>query len=216
MTADLPPGHPVQSLSDAVHEVLVTQTPVGLMIGDRTAPRVMVSDGPLGGTAAGLLTIPDAIAYPTTRTIVIGPQPARLVRTAELAGARAALTPRQQAQMQLLVHEHLHMTTSGETALNGGRQSASIEEAAVDAVTADVTPQVVRTLTGQAPAADPGDPHAYPACVADIRLASTVATASRSWRDLGAALWRMRLVMAPPAERVAMLARTGTGPEVCS
>lgn len=214
MIVDLPPGHPVQALSDAVRWVIITQTPVGLMVGERPPPRLMISDSPLGEIAAGLLSSPDAMAFPSTSLIVLGPQPASLVRTAELAGARARLNASQEAQVHLMVHEHLHMTAAGAEALGAGRESAVVEEAAVDAVAGDLVPQVVRSLTGRVMRDDA--PLSYPECVRTVRVASTVATGSGTWRDAAAASWRMRLLMAPPVERVAMLARTGTGTDVCS
>lgn len=212
MIVDLPPTHPVQVLSDAVREVVVSQTVAGLDIGRYPHVVVSVSTDPLDG--AELTASPSAVFDGLRDRIVLAePAPAALVRAGELLGVR--WTAAQEAQVRMLVHEHLHGTTSGRLARFGDRGDRGVEEAVVDAVAADLHDQVVRTLTGR-PSTLPDTGMSYGPCVARVRVASTVATRSTSWRTVAAAGWRARLLAAMPQERAQMLTETGTHPaEVC-
>lgn len=212
MIIDLPPDHPAHRLSDAVHQVVVRQTPAGLGVGAYPRPAVAVSTEPV---RAAVLSAASARFDRDANRVVIAPHAADSVtRAGELMGTRWNL--RQQLSALLIIHEHLHGTPSGRLLEFGDPTAAGVEEAAVSAVAADLLPQVVRAAApGTRVLLDRSWAH-YQPCAHRVRVASTVATNSRSWRDPAAAGWRMRLLMSLDHERRAMLVATGTDPaDVC-
>lgn len=216
MIVDLPDGHPIQALSDSIWQALVDRTPLGLSAGG-PAPRIAIGgDGlmwPLSPASDGGRSV--AVVDRDARTIRLsawadlGP----LSALAERAATGRPLSAPNQVWARVLVHEQLHLLSPMRAAGQLPIPDRLVEEAAVDAVAADLTPLVVPTSTG-APAMEPDvDVGAgYYRCVRLIRAASRHATQTATWRHPAAALWRIRLVMAGQLDRGRMLIAAGVDP----
>jgi hypothetical protein len=203
MMADLPPQHPLVSLSDAVYAIAAER--VG-------GPRAFAEPPGLGMSAERLAGGRyEAMAYATERHVVVDAAQPSFLRAAERLGGR--WNRDQERSVAVLVHEHMHILGSGHESLRGAPADRGVEEAIVDAVAADTLPVVVRALSGRRSLlARWGWAGVYPACVARLRVASTVASGDRSWRGPRARAWRVRMLHAGPEARAVALRATGTDP----
>ena len=98
-------------------------------------------------------------------------------------------------RLVVVLHEVLHQVGMAND-LHGGDEM-STEEGAVEAVTHDLRPTLLRRVRGR----DVNVPVAYRAWVTSVRNASARATGTR-WTSPAARAWRARLVATPPAARV--------------
>jgi len=98
-------------------------------------------------------------------------------------------------RLVVVLHEVLHQVGMAND-LKGGDEM-STEEGAVEAVTHDLRPALLRRLQGR----DVNVPVAYRSWVTSVRNASARATGTR-WTSPAARAWRARLVATPPAARL--------------
>jgi hypothetical protein len=207
IAADLPPQHPLVRLSDAVYAIAAKRV---------RGPRAFAEPPGLGMSAERLAGGRyEAMAYTTERHVVVDAAQPSFLRAATRLGGRWSRA--QELSVAVLVHEHMHILGSGHESLRGTPADRGVEEAIVDALAADTLPAVVRSLSGRRSLlAGSGWAGVYPACVARLRVASTVAAGDRSWRGPRARAWRVRMLHAGPESRATALRATGTDPaSVC-
>jgi hypothetical protein len=207
IAADLPPQHPLVRLSDAVYAIAAKRV---------RGPRAFAEPPGLGMSAERLAGGRyEAMAYTTERHVVVDAAQPSFLRAATRLGGRWSRD--QELSVAVLVHEHMHILGSGHESLRGTPADRGVEEAIVDALAADTLPAVVRSLSGRRSLlAGSGWAGVYPACVARLRVASTVAAGDRSWRGPRARAWRVRMLHAGPESRATALRATGTDPaSVC-
>jgi hypothetical protein len=130
------------------------------------------------------------------------------------AAVAARWRPSHEGAVALLIHEHLHLLGPEAHIELADR---GVDEGLASAVAVDVLPRVTRAVTGRASTiwTDGWSP-VNAACVNRVRVASTVATGSPSWRAHAARRWRVDALRTTALVRAGMFRAVGMAPgDVC-
>jgi hypothetical protein len=200
---DLPPDHPVTQLNNEVYAHVASY--IGRHEEKQNPPTIHTATfDPLKFVAA--------VTFPHHRVVFNTKYAATLFRTAERKGLRWNIN--QQHIISALIHEHLHLLGQGRQIYLGkyNEIDANIEEAIVEAIVRDITPMVIKRLSGRKSSISP---YGYPKCAKQIQLASMVGV-FQPFTSKQAISWRINLLHAGPEQRRNMLHSTGTNSnDVC-
>ena len=215
MIADLPPQHPIVELNNNVYTLLKERPSLQTFLSSKYPTIRVFSTLPdnLGMNSAVYANkMFDGLSYSHTNTILYRTTP-RMYNLAVKQGKRIhnTLLP----NLQLVIHENLHLSVTNRVVYKDDERN--IEEGAVSAVAYDLLPAITKRLYNRTVKQSDMPTPDYPACVANIRVASTIATRSKNWRATYAKRWRMSLLTASKDSRSAMPTRVGMNPnDMCN
>jgi hypothetical protein len=220
MIVDLPPGSPVQALSDKVWAVLKEQPGIGPNLADKP-PRVVYTLQTASEIYGPQYSF-DAIADTTNEQIILyrsneflGFQPRGELRKIAMKMKKKRfpeLTQYQAESLHLLIHEHLHFLQSGRQYFTMTPAQRDWEEGIVDVNSITYTQTVAWKLLKDRYAGTYVSPSYN--CVDQVDTLSVRATFSKKAKDRNARLWQRDMLIWSPAQRDAEITRLGIDPNV--
>lgn len=201
MLVDLPPQHPVSVMTQDVHRYVQTVFPHA-----RYGIKVKVYNGDYGslGSPYGPIQIM-GLAYKEQRTVAYTtPALPALYNAAVRVKLGKKLNMRQRGMYRVALHEVIHLVNSEGYRDPGLRQA---DEAATEAVTLDLYPEMMRKITGSANPITGYEP-TYLECVKSLRYVSAKATGTK-WKKMPARAWRYQFMLANGETKKRMLRDQG-------